>query len=154
MATTRIADLIALGSSLSKISIEDIKSKKRNRPIFLVRAAIARLAVDYGHSQSKVGAVLGGRDHTTIGSALDSWLDHYRTDKEYRRFFADLKKAAEEAESFLVEGQYDFAMFGVRKPKQLRPMFDHDVPVTDGGRLFHNGVSKASNALLTALRAA
>ena len=151
MATTRIADLIALASSISQISISDIKGPRRFRPLFMVRAAIAKLAVDYGHSRTKVGAMLGGRDHSSICNALDGWENYYTRDKEFRRFFNDLQKAAEESEAFLVQDHYDFALLGIRKSGQRHPMFDEDVPVTDGGRLFHNGVSKASSALLLAL---
>lgn len=158
MPTTRIADLIAIASRLSGVSVAQIKGKQRFRSVTRVRQAVAYVAVQQAkHSTPQIGKALGGRDHSTIIHCNKVVPIFTARDPDYAAFVARLQREADMAEPFL-EGwgeQFEFALpVKPKAVKQRRPMFT-EKPEAGDKMLVHNAmIAKGSAALLAALQAA
>jgi hypothetical protein len=104
MPTTRIADLIAIASALSRVRAVDIKGPRRNRVFVRVRQAVCYVAQKQGvHSYPQIGRALGGRDHSTVIHGARQAEIIAQRDPEYRKFLADIEAQALAAEPWLYD---------------------------------------------------
>lgn len=121
MATTRIADLIAIASRISGVSKVEIKGQSRLMHLARIRQAVAHVAVSQGvHSTPQIGKALGGRDHSTIIHANRRAIEVAKRDSEYAHFIKRIRDEAEAAEPFLVDWGEQFE-FALPKPKVIQP---------------------------------
>lgn len=71
--------IIAVTAKYAGLSVDDLCSASRTRDVYVPRAVAMRVCRDYTDaSLTAIGAAFGGRDHTTIMSALrsfDKWAD-------------------------------------------------------------------------------
>lgn len=84
-------DLLRLTSKMVGIPIKEIVGHARVAPILLVRAALAFVLRERGFTMSQIGALLGGRDHSTIISALKDGVQ-YRAREMYPQVYAAFKE--------------------------------------------------------------
>lgn len=66
-----VENLLSRLAGLSGISAKRMLGKERNDYLVPIRIAAARFYRDFGLSYPRIGAMLGGRDHSTIISSLD-----------------------------------------------------------------------------------
>ena len=75
------------------VSIDDIKSKKRSADIALARQLVMYLSREMtDKSLSSIGAVVGGKDHSTVFSGINRITDKLDKDPEFRTRVAGIKK--------------------------------------------------------------
>ncbi len=80
-----------------QMKIEDMKSKKRNRPIAYPRQIAMYLCRDLTDmSLPKIGDVFGGRDHTTVIHACDKISTSMESDLQVKRVINELIKMINE----------------------------------------------------------
>ena len=80
-----------------QLKLEDMKSKKRNRPIAYPRQIAMYLCRELTDmSLPKIGEVFGGRDHTTVIHACDKILTSINSDLQVKRTVNDLIKRINE----------------------------------------------------------
>ncbi|HHT66547.1 MAG TPA: chromosomal replication initiator protein DnaA, partial [Clostridiales bacterium] len=76
-----------------QLKLEDMKSKKRNRPIAFPRQIAMYLCRELTDlSLPKIGDLFGGRDHTTVIHACDKVADEIETDLQVKRSVNELIK--------------------------------------------------------------
>ena len=87
-------DLItAVVAEYYNVTMDDIKSKKRNREISVPRQTAMYLCRELnGASLPRIGQEFGGRDHTTVMHAVEKLENDISHDPEVRRTVEDLKK--------------------------------------------------------------
>lgn len=61
-----MATLIRQISEETGVSVDDLQGRDRRKQYTSIRAAFVRAAHAAGHSYTKIGRFLGGRDHTTV----------------------------------------------------------------------------------------
>jgi hypothetical protein len=104
MPTTRIADLIAIASALSKVRVVDIMGPRRNQAFVRVRQAVCCVAQRQGvHSYPQIGRALGGRDHSTIIHGARKAEIIAARDPDYRKFLANIEGQALSANPWLYD---------------------------------------------------
>lgn len=64
------AAVLAAVAGYLDVTVEDLVSPSRRKRVVRARHVAAWLLYEQGLSQSEVGVVLGGRDHTTIHHSL------------------------------------------------------------------------------------
>lgn len=154
MATTRIADLVAIAAHLTGLTAADITGKDRHAKIVRVRQAVMLAARNHtDKSFPQIGAGIGGRDHSTIIYGIERAKAIAERDPEYRALVAQIEERARCAIPFFeppvpADAKPDFPV----KPAR-RPMFSNDTDENDGGLKFHTGISNGSAKLLEALAA-
>ncbi|NLC43338.1 MAG: chromosomal replication initiator protein DnaA [Clostridiales bacterium] len=80
-----------------QMKIEDMKSKKRNRPIAYPRQIAMYLCRELTDlSLPKIGEVFGGRDHTTVIHACDKISTSMESDLQVKRAINELTKRINE----------------------------------------------------------
>lgn len=78
--------------------MEDLKSKKRNRPIAYPRQIAMYLCRELTDlSLPKIGEYFGGRDHTTVIHACDKIAEEIETDLQVKRTVNELIKRIKES---------------------------------------------------------
>jgi chromosomal replication initiator protein len=81
-----------------QLKVEDLKSKKRNRPIVYPRQIAMYLCRDMTDlSLPKIGELFGGRDHTTVIHACDKIAEDMITDLQVKRTINELIKRINES---------------------------------------------------------
>ena len=58
--------ILAIAAEINAIEPYRLITRSRRQSVVRVRHAMCRVAYDEGHSTPQIGAILGGRDHTTI----------------------------------------------------------------------------------------
>ena len=85
--------IMAIVAEDYNVSVEDLKSKKRNREITIPRQIAMYLVRDMnGASLPRIGAEFGGRDHTTVIYACDKVAEDMRRDSALRISIGELKQ--------------------------------------------------------------
>ena len=80
-----------------QLKVEDLKSKKRNRPIAYPRQIAMYLCRELTDlSLPKIGEYFGGRDHTTVIHACDKIAEEIETDLQVKRTVNELIKRIKE----------------------------------------------------------
>lgn len=81
-----------------QLKVEDLKSKKRNRPIAYPRQIAMYLCRELTDlSLPKIGEYFGGRDHTTVIHACDKIAEEIETDLQVKRTVNELIKRIKES---------------------------------------------------------
>jgi chromosomal replication initiator protein len=77
-----LKDIVTVVCREFRVKATDLKSKSRRRSLALARGAVALLARELTDASfNRIGAALGGRDHTTVMNAVRSLQKHCETDK-------------------------------------------------------------------------
>jgi hypothetical protein len=158
MPTTRIADIVAIASRLSGVSVEDIKARYGGNRKTMVRAAVCFVAADVGNSTPLIGGALDGRDHSTVISSINRATAIAQRNPEYAHFLHRLAEEARNAEPFL-DGwgeQYEFAIPVKEpepKPRKVKPKNDFTVndETADNGHKFATDLSSKNARFVRAL---
>lgn len=80
-----------------QLKVDDLKSKKRNRPISYPRQIAMYLCRELTDlSLPKIGDIFGGRDHTTVIHAYDKVSNEMNSDLQVKRTINDLIKKINE----------------------------------------------------------
>ena len=80
-----------------QLKVEDLKSKKRNRPISYPRQVAMYLCRELTDlSLPKIGDLFGGRDHTTVIHACDKIAGEIESDLQVKRSVNELIKRIKE----------------------------------------------------------
>lgn len=156
--TRRVSDAVTLAANLTGLSSGEIIGTYRFKHIAHVRFAVCLVAYEWGiHSLSQIGAVLGGRDHTTIINALQQARELEERNPKYARFLQDLRNACDEASPFVIERPIAPRIITPTPPRRgtspLRPIITDDMDENDSGRKFHEGIAKGSAKLIAGLAA-
>ncbi|HZK33757.1 MAG TPA: chromosomal replication initiator protein DnaA [Bacillota bacterium] len=81
-----------------QLKVEDLKSKKRNRPISYPRQIAMYLCRDMTElSLPKIGDLFGGRDHTTVIHACDKIAKEIKSDPQVKKNINNLIKRINES---------------------------------------------------------
>ncbi|MGI6537444.1 MAG: chromosomal replication initiator protein DnaA [Caldicoprobacterales bacterium] len=81
-----------------QLKVDDLKSKKRNRPIAYPRQIAMYLCRNMTDlSLPKIGEVFGGRDHTTVIHACDKIAEEIDSDLQLKRTINDLRNLINES---------------------------------------------------------
>jgi hypothetical protein len=157
MPTTRIADLIAITSALTKVSQADIRGPRRDGFIMRARQAVYYVARKQRvHSYPQIGRMIGNRDHSTVIHGARKAEIIAERDPDYRDLLARIEAEANAADTWTTVWRKQSAAVtvSVNVAVPLRPMFAEKPPKGDGGAKFHRDIGKGSAALLAALQAA
>ncbi len=85
--------ILQIVSEQMGISIDDIKSKKRSADIALARQLVMYLSREMtDKSLASIGAVVGGKDHSTVFSGINRIEEKMDNDTEFRVRVAAIKK--------------------------------------------------------------
>ncbi len=80
------------------VSVDDIKSKKRNREVSVPRQTAMYLCRELnGASLPRIGQEFGGRDHTTVMHAVEKVEGDLKHDADTRRAVEDIRRRIEGA---------------------------------------------------------
>jgi chromosomal replication initiator protein len=81
-----------------QLKVDDLKSKKRNRPISYPRQIAMYLCREMTDlSLPKIGDLFGGRDHTTVIHACDKIANDMESDPQVRKTVNSLIKRINES---------------------------------------------------------
>ncbi len=85
--------IMAIVAEYYAVTVEDLKSKRRNREITVPRQIAMYLVRELnGASLPRIGLEFGGRDHTTVIHACDKVAEDLRRDAQLRGAVETLKK--------------------------------------------------------------
>ena len=74
------------------ISVDDLKSKKRNNTIVKPRhIAMYLCRMETDENLAKIGLEFGGRDHSTVSTALDKMKEDLKTDENLNKMLKEIK---------------------------------------------------------------
>ena len=74
------------------ISVDDLKSKKRNNTIVKPRhIAMYLCRMETDENLAKIGLEFGGRDHSTVSTALDKMKEDLKTDENLKKKLKEIK---------------------------------------------------------------
>lgn len=79
------------GSSAFFRDLKTVRNRSRKRELVDARHMMMRLLHDTNITLSQTGAIMGGRDHTTVIHALKAHEDLYDTNPAYRNQYEHLK---------------------------------------------------------------
>lgn len=96
-----ITDIIATASELSKVTVDEIKGRRRWRRISLVRQAVYLVARNEGYPSPQIGRIIGNRDHSTVVDGIQACEGRMRCDPEYAAFVETLGREARSRPRFL-----------------------------------------------------
>lgn len=91
---SEMRDLIDDAALLTSNRIDDILSPSRLAPLCDARAAIAYVAHDLGKGPSEIGRALGGRDHSTIATAISRAEKLWKEQPNFRALCVNLFASA------------------------------------------------------------
>lgn len=78
------------------ITVAEITGQSRSQTAIVARRVIAMLAREAGYSLNEIGAMLGGRDHSTVLCALGRYKAKNKTSSAYERQYARANLVADE----------------------------------------------------------
>lgn len=83
-------------SEILNVTVESIKSQSRKRDIVEARQICIGLVLEHDKliSLSKLGQILGGRDHSTMIYSRQTYNDLYQTNKIFKEKVNSIKKQA------------------------------------------------------------
>ena len=85
--------IMAIVAEYFSVSVDDLKSKRRNREITVPRQVAMYLIRELnGASLPRIGLEFGGRDHTTVIHACDKVAEDIQRDASMRSTVEALKK--------------------------------------------------------------
>ncbi len=85
-------DILMMCCEAWKIPQDEVFSRSRKAPIVLVRQTIMYLAHRYaGLTTSRIGLLVGGRNHATVLHSISQVQDRLATDKEFAQRMADVE---------------------------------------------------------------
>lgn len=112
MSRPSIAEIKRTVADVFGVPISEISSKRRARKLCRPRFAVCLIARDAGYSGPQIGRALGGRDHTTIISAIRR-AEYWREQDLKYRFYIENAQSAIKCQ----------ALAFVRHDPQLKPVF-------------------------------
>ena len=92
-ADNSIAGIQKLVADYFKITVDDLKSKKRNNKVVRPRhIAMYLCRMETDENLAKIGLEFGGRDHSTVVAAIEKMKDDLEKDEELKKMLKEIKE--------------------------------------------------------------
>ena len=92
-ADNSISGIQKLVADYFKISVDDLKSKKRNNKVVKPRhIAMYLCRMETDENLAKIGLEFGGRDHSTVVAAVEKMKSDLEKDEELKKLLKDIKE--------------------------------------------------------------
>lgn len=156
----RIADIVTIASWLSGVDRNVLTGRGRTAEIARIRTAVYLVASEYGWSTPKIGAALK-KDHTSVVTGRRKAQDYIQREPAFALLVDQLRAHAENMCMFIEDRDKPKTIEVIKwskpinPPPMKKPRNDFSsIGAPDGGHLFHKGISKGSDKLTAALKAA